>query len=609
MPTLLEISFGPVQSFIAAARRTADLWAGSRILSAAVRSAGRELLSAGAALIYPDPLRVEQENSEQSNLSNVLLVEVPDGIDTSRLAEQAISAARRSITELGEDVLRKFPELRQDLFRTQLQDALEAFTAWAEMLPAESYSSTYKKLKTTFSQRKNTREFLPAAIIHNNLPKNSLDGLRETVLPEQQNSNQLRRGKWRRLRLGRGEQLDALGVLKRFIGSNSDAHFVALTRIAAHDWLASIAKTQPETLAELREAYEKLVPLGLASRCPSNGGQYDNFPYDAALLYPERLQIAHTDAELCDEPAECRSALQQLEKILRVIWRTFGRPLPYAALLLADGDRMGKFVAAAQDKSHHSELTRALAGFADRAILILREAGGQAIYAGGEDVMGLLPLSSTLHASQRLANEFRGFISKISQTINRESGTTHLPTLRVGVAIAHIQQPLGQIRAYAESAEKFAKGAAGTDSQGDALGLSLHIRAGHKLSWRLPFSQSEDFESLEQWINDFSAGNFSTRLGYDMRALSDRIELQQLPAGLVDSEFHRLLHKAQQSGGGTELSQDGRQRLQKRLAQLTTREKYNSQATGALRRLGEELILARWLSAHQQGDLLAGERQ
>ncbi|OFC30538.1 type III-B CRISPR-associated protein Cas10/Cmr2 [Acidithiobacillus caldus] len=607
MPTLLELSLGPVQSFIAAARRTADLWAGSRILSEAARAAGQQLLDAGATLIYPDPRRVRERTSEQSNLSNVLLAEVPDSLDASVLADQAILAARRSVMERGEAALANYPELRQDLFRAQLEDALEAHTAWAQILPGEQYPSAYKRLKIAFSQRKNTRDFLPATILHDDLPKNSLDGLRETVLPEVQNGNHLRRGKWRKLHLRRGEQLDALGVLKRLGGSDAEARFVALTRIAAHDWIAGLAKTQAENLAALREAYEKLVRLRLASRCPSNGGQYDDFPYDAALLFPERLQVACSEAELCDEPAQCQSALRDLEKVLQPLWRSAGRPLPYAALLVADGDRMGKFVAAAQDKRHHEELTRALADFADQAIQILRQQGGQAIYAGGEDVMGLIPLSSALRCGQQLSRGFRDCIARLLQKRTELSGIEQVPTLRVGVAIAHIQQPLGQIRQYAEAAEKLAKGLAGTDRQGDALGLRLHIRAGHQLSMRLPFAEREEFEALEQWITEFAAGNFSTRLGYDMRALSDRIELQQLPPSLVGSEFRRLLQKAQKSGGSADLSEDDQRKLQDRLAVLSGREG-DGRETSALRRLGEELILARWLSAHQQGDLLAGER-
>lgn len=616
MPKLLELSFGPVQDFIASARRTADLWAGSRMLSEAARAAGLALLEAKATLIYPDPQRVQQAVPDQSNLSNVLLAQVPDGIDMHQLTETCIRAARDVIITRGEQVLHQYPALRQEIFHAQLNDALEAYAAWADFPNGSSYQDAYKQLKKAFSQRKNTRDFLPAPSLHERLPKNSFDGLRETVLPESDHGERLRRGKWRKLRLGNGEQLDALGVLKRVTGNEGEGRFAALTRLAAHDWIQDLAQRAPERLASLIEAHEPLVSLGLVSRCPSNGGAFDAFPYDGALLFPERLEVAFGDADDCDDPDRCREGLKVLRSLLRSVWREFGRPLPYAALLVADGDRMGKFVAAAQSVDHHGQLTRALAGFADQSIQVFRSEGGQAIYAGGEDVMGLLPLSASLRVARQLSQSFAHKVRDLHQALTELDAVDHPPTLRVGIAIAHIQQPLGSIRRLAESAEKFAKGDAGTDQQGNALGLRLHIRAGHVLSWRLPFTTQGEFQVLEKWILAYQEGKLSTRVGYDLRAIADRLQLQHLPGGLVPIEMQRLLQQKQQKGGGAEIDKDLRQALVDRLAALCQEDPPSPEhsppsehgAITQLRRLGEELILARWLSAHQQGDLLAGER-
>src|SRR5690606_36119506 len=50
---LLLITLGPVQDFIAQARRTRDLWYGSHLLSELGRAAARALLDGGAQLIFP----------------------------------------------------------------------------------------------------------------------------------------------------------------------------------------------------------------------------------------------------------------------------------------------------------------------------------------------------------------------------------------------------------------------------------------------------------------------------------------------------------------------------------------------------------------------------
>jgi CRISPR-associated protein Cmr2 len=99
MPQLIEIAFGPVQDFIAAARRTADLWAGSRLLSEVARAAGQSLLNDGAQLIYPAEERVRNRESHQSNISNVLLAQI-DAADAqpAEIVGRAIAAARRVLT-------------------------------------------------------------------------------------------------------------------------------------------------------------------------------------------------------------------------------------------------------------------------------------------------------------------------------------------------------------------------------------------------------------------------------------------------------------------------------------------------------------------------------
>ena len=79
---LMQLSFGPVQSFISAARRSRDLWAGSRILSEIVRGSAQALVTEGSGpdrntLIYPIAEQVGPRDAKASepsgNLSNEIL--------------------------------------------------------------------------------------------------------------------------------------------------------------------------------------------------------------------------------------------------------------------------------------------------------------------------------------------------------------------------------------------------------------------------------------------------------------------------------------------------------------------------------------------------------
>src|SRR5690606_5177224 len=95
---LLLITLGPVQDFIAQARRTRDLWYGSHLLSELSRAAARALVEEGAHLIFPalgsshpeleechEPLR-EGTGEPPLNVANKLLAEVPGHVDPAELA-------------------------------------------------------------------------------------------------------------------------------------------------------------------------------------------------------------------------------------------------------------------------------------------------------------------------------------------------------------------------------------------------------------------------------------------------------------------------------------------------------------------------------------------
>jgi CRISPR-associated protein Cmr2 len=589
---LIELSFGPVQSFIASARRSRDLWAGSHMLSEIARAAGSALIEQGAELIYPAQGRVAKENDdENSNLSNVLLARLPDADEAKakKVAENAIAEARKRLeefSELAKTDWAKLEGIRNELWDLQVADALEAYAAWAEL--GDDYKSVYKRLKSAFAARKNTRSFGPLNPPNApwaEVPKNSFDGLRESVLPEKRKKFPASFG------MSPGEQLDALGAIKRVVGKQE--RFTALTRLAAHGWLMVLDKA---ALQILRDAYEPLVKLELASRAKGNQGAYENFPYDAALLYPERLEL---EKKAAAGEVEALAALEKLESILKPLWKKHGQPCPYAVLVVADGDRMGVFVDAAKSADDHQAITRAVAGFADRVPAVAREHGGHCVFNGGEDLTVMFPLSGAVSGARALAEAFDASMKEVAQRLLGEKYQNERPTLRVGAAICHVLEPLGVIRQWGDEAEKFAKGRVGTASQGNALGLVLHVRAGHEIGVRLGFDDQPGFDALERWRGAYAKGEFPGRLAYDCRAIAMSMKANGMPVGVAVAEFRRLLDRARASGGEKEITPEQRQALEERRVKLMDAV---DDPTG-LKTLADELILARWLSAKSSRDI------
>jgi CRISPR-associated protein Cmr2 len=591
---LLELSFGPVQSFIASARRSRDLWAGSYILSEIARAAGNALLDANAELIYPATGRIKHDNhDENSNLSNVLLARLPNsGAAQARMvAQAAITASRKRLSDFAAFALNDWQNagvaVREDIWHLQIADALEAYAAWSELRDdATDYKDAYLRLKTAFAARKNTRGFgamNPPDAAWGDTPKNSFDGLRESVLPKERNTFPTRFG------LSKGEQLDALGCIKRVEGRKES--FTALTRLAAHDWLAVLPE---EKLKTLRDVYEPLCKLDLATR--TKNAAYARFTYDAGLLYPERLEL---EKNAIGENAEIKTALDNLENVLKPLWREYGRPCPYAVLVVADGDRMGVFVDQAKSAEDHKEITQAVANFADQVPGLAQASFGHSVFNGGEDLTVMYPLSGVVEGGKALSAAFDQSMEAVAKRLLGNKYAIDRPTLRVGAAICHVLEPLGVIRQWADAAEKFAKGEIGVAAQGNALGLVLHVRAGHEIGVRIGFNDAAAFAALNRWQKAYTDGAFPGRLAYDCRAIALDCEARGLSADVAEAELVRLLDRARERGGGQAISIDQRIALNGRRAALAPDQ---TDPTG-LKRLADELILARWLSAKSARDI------
>ena len=96
---LYVLSIGPVQDFIAAARRTRDLWLGSHLLSEISKAAAKRIDDEGGRLIFPNLKKEKLEPSsspDAPNVANIILAELklPDQEDPSHLNKRAQAAAQ-----------------------------------------------------------------------------------------------------------------------------------------------------------------------------------------------------------------------------------------------------------------------------------------------------------------------------------------------------------------------------------------------------------------------------------------------------------------------------------------------------------------------------------
>ncbi len=169
---LLVITLGPVQDFIAQARRTRDLWYGSHLLSELGRAAARALADGGAELIFPSlragdaqlqpcPAPLRPDGTPPRNVANKLLAEVPSGIDPKQLARDVRDAVTRYWRDdLAAPVKTSCAGLLaagiDAVWDEQVETFLEFAASW---LPLGDYAGTRRQIEQAIAGRKMLRDF------------------------------------------------------------------------------------------------------------------------------------------------------------------------------------------------------------------------------------------------------------------------------------------------------------------------------------------------------------------------------------------------------------------------------------------------------------------
>lgn len=218
MKYLFSLSIGPVQDFIAAGRRTADLYAGSRILQDLSQKAAEVLQDRGALLIFPaDP---------KLTGANKLLAVVNGELDPGELAQEVRRQLEKFLLQRWEKAVGRLPaeyqaKIHQDRAREQLCNLLEYYAAWVPFQEEEDYAEARRAVERLLAGRKALRDFAPLDQKDQGVPKSPLDPAWAAVIaPREWGEAAVTDGKGNRypLRIKPTEHLDAISLLKRLFG-------------------------------------------------------------------------------------------------------------------------------------------------------------------------------------------------------------------------------------------------------------------------------------------------------------------------------------------------------------------------------------------------------
>lgn len=550
MRYLLTLSIGPVQDFIAAARRTADLQAGSQLLQQLAMHLAQHIQGKGGTLIFP-------ASAEQPGPNKVVATIETD--DPAAFAQQLHEVAVQWLWQQWQSARERMPNVPLDehLAEEQIKQFLEFYAAWVPL--NGDYAQARHQAERLLAGRKALRDFRQVPC-RPGRPKSPLDPSRDTVLKLDAGLRIPEQAQQEPLFLKRTEYLDAVSMLKRLKGEKG----VPSTSYMAAQAILPIADQQAVTeLERIADNAPGAVDIG-------------------DLMFPTRVQEEVEEGE----PRLSRylkDRLTEIDQLRRQILDSLSPRLSecpsYYAILAADGDRMGQCISAQRDMDSHRRLSAALAEVAEEMKKVVNQHHGYTVYAGGDDLLAFLPVNQILSCACELAAAFRKAMEPF------RGGSSEAGTLSIGVAIVHRMEMLQQSLEWAREAEREAK------RWRNAIAIALHTRGGVPLTAVTAFKDDPYLDGWRQWLKAFRAG-LTRGFPYELQYLAREVENASLSIDSLRAEAMRIFDRKTGREGSAAVKQF-RPAYQQRIDTIGN--------TDELRAFAEQLIVARFLSEYPNG--------
>lgn len=526
-----HFTLGPVQAFVAQARRTRDFWAGSFVLSwlsAVAMKTVQKLAGDEDCIEFPIPdidfLNAIEKGAEkgkepkQGNIPNRFMARVPESfkIEQAREVERAVQTAWKAVADKVWTMDFAGHLSGEQLTKTDM--------IWKRQIPAfwdMQWIFTESKADTgALDRRKNWRSHaLPE---EGGVKCGMMDGWQELSGVHKPNKN-LSKVFWENLRakathgirsdLRPEEELCAIAYVKRrFVRCFEEITMPLPGGWVAHGW--KLPPAQPSTyylaaapwLAQVIEHADPsaIVDFYKAARdLDVERGEWNNEVHcvkEARKSYGHRLRkledgkyFASLDGAVFFEHAlenedlfPSRDKVPAVRDALKALSRSskaanLDPPSPFYAVLLMDGDSLGKHMS---DEDKQPVISKALQQFTLDAATIVQRQSGFLVYAGGDDVLAVLPLEFALPCALELRKAYTRHFDEAKKSPGFPDDKDFTATLSGAVEFAHVKMPLGRVLADAHHLlVKVAKDATGRD----AIACRVWKPGGQAMQWSMPW--------------------------------------------------------------------------------------------------------------------------
>jgi len=600
----LSFSLGPVQSFIATARTTRDLWTGSYILSwltahaakAAYESKGdfleQDIAGNPIFLFIADKHPDDRGVPLTPTLPNRFIVKVDsDNVDNlSESMNKAVMAEWRKIADAVRAFLKRTWGTIDSNWDEQWDEQIE--NCWdirVSILPLSANdvtiaqtlghkSENYLQISGTSSSddplmfkahmfllgrldvaNKQIRHYPPHEPDDCHRPKCALCGERSQQIPQDSRiwdeavKNTAERGEG----LTPKDRFCAVELVKRFAWAHyfstkacfncdpRECHIWDTYTIAASDWLAKIladGESEQKSHIALTDWFDTVEGMGNEWNLQHKAKENQN--WNGAWLSWKHFDDSPDTNEFGSCPEPVWAKIEELRA--RSKKNGFSKlPPSYYAILTLDGDKIGEKLRDA-DSKRRKEISKALATFASNEVPeIVQNHLGQLIYAGGDDVLAMLPREQALQCALALNQSFHRNFPNF--------------TLSAGIAVVHVKHNLRDALHVARQAEHKAK-----DSGRNRIALSIVKRSSEPETAILSWEQNPQVNDL---CKKFASSDVSDRWLYQLEA--ERNTLEQDPQ-LLNIEFLRLLNHSEKA------PKDAAMKLWNSTAENSTEEDWNA---------------------------------
>lgn len=537
-----HFTLGPVQGFVAQARRTRDFWAGSFLLSWLSGVAIQAVQVQGGVIIFPIPddkfLKAINGQSlpkkpTQGGIPNRFMANISQCDDFD--AQAVCYAVRQAWQAVCDSVwYMDKKSLEQNIHTEKIwQQQNRIFWDINWVITADNDSIALDK-------RKNFRTHVPS--VEAGYKCMIMEGYQE--LSGTSSGKELR-DYWQQvlaikdkgLDLREDERLCAIAYVKRrFVHSFTNVnenikvgHYnikvygwklpknvPSVGYMAAVPWLLDILKENnseiqtalasfSDQVSEYAQKSDKYKQSHVTKPEKNNHVQKILNVFDAAgsslHISPENIhldgQVYYANhwnnpnnlyADLNNKSKKVEQQVTNCQQFLAKLYEAYGqKPSPYYAILLMDGDSLGNQMSHVKRQTIIGE---ALKQFTNKVIDIINKHAGFLVYAGGDDVLALFSLDDALPAAVSLQQCYKNCFENAST-----DKVKVYSTLSAAINYCHIGNPLTQVLADShELLDDIAKESTGRN----ALAVRVWKPSGLAVEWTMPWSKVLDTNAIMQ---------------------------------------------------------------------------------------------------------------